>query len=229
MSRGRFLVGLAEVKNSEKIMLLTSLVKAEVNFWDEDIYESSAEKEQQMADLLRDVSEISVEVEESCLQKESREVAVSVAGYIARKISQRVKCDNCDPFLKCQSPEEKDELEVDYLDLLSRGGLIVPGKHLEEFVSHAFAILDLLDGDIISKYPLLPVKQAAGKILTQYLDGRISCQEHHDRVKRCVISHVTNVFYNNKTKRDADKPREDNIEKFKQKKLKLEEAGGKPK
>ena len=42
-----------------------------------------------MVDLLRDVSEISVEVEESCLEKESGEVAVSVAGYIARKIGQR--------------------------------------------------------------------------------------------------------------------------------------------
>ena len=222
MSGGRFLVGLAEVKNSEKILILSSLIKENINFWDEDVYESTEKQDQQMSDLLDEIDMISVEVQEACLEKETREVSVAVSGYIAKKIGEKVKCDDCNPFLICQSCDEKEELDTAYLDILSRGGLTTPGKHLDEFVTHAFAILDLVDVDI-AKYPELPVRLAAGKILAKYLDGRLSCPVHHEKVKRYAISHVINIFYNNKTKRDADQPRKDGIEKFKEKKRKLEE------
>ena len=38
MSEGRFLVSLREVKNSEKILLLNSIIKADLNFLEENIY-----------------------------------------------------------------------------------------------------------------------------------------------------------------------------------------------
>ena len=38
MSGGRFLVSLREVNNSEKIMSLNSIIKADLNFWEENIY-----------------------------------------------------------------------------------------------------------------------------------------------------------------------------------------------
>ena len=37
MSGGRFLVSLQEVKNSERIIRCRSLVKADINFWKEDL------------------------------------------------------------------------------------------------------------------------------------------------------------------------------------------------
>ena len=37
MSEGRFLVSLREVESSEKILLIRSLIKEDINFWDEDI------------------------------------------------------------------------------------------------------------------------------------------------------------------------------------------------
>ena len=107
MSGGRFLVGLAEVKNSEKILILSSLIKENINFWDEDVYESTEKQDQQMSDLLDEIDMISVEVQEACLEKETREVSVAVSGYIAKKIGEKVKCDDCNPFLICQSCDEK--------------------------------------------------------------------------------------------------------------------------
>ena len=38
MSGGRFLVSLREINNSEKILLLNSIIKADLNFWKENIY-----------------------------------------------------------------------------------------------------------------------------------------------------------------------------------------------
>ena len=158
---GRFLVGLAEVQNSEKIKIITSLLKAEVNFWDEDVYETSTPRETQMLKLMEEIAEISVEISELCLKKESREIAVNVAGYIAMKINARVKCKDCEPFLICKNPEERCEIDDDYLKLLDRGGLTAPGKNLAEFVCHAFAILDLVD-DRIAKHDLLSVRRVGG-------------------------------------------------------------------
>ena len=38
MSDGRFLASLREVNNSEKILLFNSIMKAVLNFWEENIY-----------------------------------------------------------------------------------------------------------------------------------------------------------------------------------------------
>ena len=38
MSGGRFLVNMREVNNSGKILLLNSIIKADLNFWEENIY-----------------------------------------------------------------------------------------------------------------------------------------------------------------------------------------------
>ena len=37
MSGGRFLVGLSEVNSSEKILKISSLLKENINFWEEDL------------------------------------------------------------------------------------------------------------------------------------------------------------------------------------------------
>ena len=37
MTEGRFLISLREVESSVKILLIRSLIKEDINFWDEDI------------------------------------------------------------------------------------------------------------------------------------------------------------------------------------------------
>ena len=74
-----------------------------------------------MSNLREEIAEISTEIYDSCLKKESREIAVHVAGYIAMKIYARVKCQECEPFLICRNPEERSEIDDDYLKLIDRG------------------------------------------------------------------------------------------------------------
>ena len=40
MGGGRFLVSLTEVNNSQRILLLTSVIKEDINFWEHDLYEN---------------------------------------------------------------------------------------------------------------------------------------------------------------------------------------------
>ena len=43
MSGGRFLVSLREVNTSEKILMLTNVLKENLNFWEEDVYSPERE------------------------------------------------------------------------------------------------------------------------------------------------------------------------------------------
>ena len=218
MSGGRFLVGLTEFNNSQNILILSSLLKEDVSFWDEDVYETDTVQNEQLDNLMKEVSLVSSEIYECSLGKESREVSVTVAGYVAKKINEKMKCDVCEIYLVCKDDETREGIDDDYLSLLSRSGLTFPGKYLADFVSHAFAVLDLVDA-LISKYPNLNVRRAAGNILSEYLDGWLSCVIHHDKVKRLAINCIINIFYNNKQKRAADEPRKDDLKTFKQRQL----------
>ena len=42
MSAGRFLVSLREVNNSKKILSWNSIIKADLNFWEENIHAKNA-------------------------------------------------------------------------------------------------------------------------------------------------------------------------------------------
>ena len=198
----------------KKKLSLRSLIKADINFWNEDIYETNTNLDEQFEKLMKEVSVLSTEIHECSLGKESREVSVSIAGYVSKQINERVKYDLCKKYLICDSAEVNDEDDHDYLNLLSRGGLTIPGKYIAEFVSHSFAILDLVE-NIISKHPSISVRKAAVSILNEYLDGCISCDSHHNKVKNLALNCIVNIFYNNKQKKDADVPRKDSIVAFK--------------
>ena len=110
-----------------------------------------------------------------------------------------------------------NEVDDRYLQLLSRGGLTVPGKFLSDLVNHAFATLDLLE-DILLKYAKDKIRMVARKVLMKYLGGYcISCtdENHQTKTKKLVLSSVVNVFFNNKQKEDGDVKRRDTLEAFK--------------
>ena len=81
MCGGRFLVGLTEFNNSQKILILSSLLKEDVSFWNEDVYEKDTVQNEQLDNLMKEVSLVSSEICECSLGKESREVSVTV-GWI---------------------------------------------------------------------------------------------------------------------------------------------------
>ena len=83
-------------------------------------------------------SELEIEIAELTLDSSSEEVSTTIAGYIAKKLAKRSNCDSCKSLLIASS---MDLAENHYLNLLSRGGLIVPSAKLLEYTSHCFATM----------------------------------------------------------------------------------------
>ena len=146
MTGGRFLVSLREVLNTERILSCRSLIKNDINFWKEDFQqpESNEDESYEMTDeILRDRIE---EIPESILDDGSSKVTTTISGYIAKKLLKRSKCKDCEKKL---TVHDQDLQNDQYFTLFSRG-LFVPPKELAEFVCSCFAILDFVEGDILS-------------------------------------------------------------------------------
>ena len=82
MSGGRFLVSLLEVRNSERILVCRSLLKADLDLWQEDLVTENEDIENFMSIL----EEHETDIYEVCLSDNSEEVACVIAGYIVRKL-----------------------------------------------------------------------------------------------------------------------------------------------
>ena len=158
MSGGRFLVSLWEVTNSERIIRCRSLVKADINFWKEDLGYDKPSLD--FSALLALLSEHEIEIAESTLDSSSEEVSITIAGYIAKKLAKRSNCDSCKSLLIASS---MDLAENHYLNLLSRGGLIVPSAKLAEYTSHCFAIIDY-SYNIVQAHSVRDVRAAYNQI-----------------------------------------------------------------
>ena len=159
MSGGKFLVSLREVTNSERIIRCRSLVKADINFWKEDF--GSDKPSLDFSALLALLSEHEIEIAESTLDSSSEEVSTTIAGYIAKKLAKRSNCDSCKSLLIASL---MDLAENHYLNLLSRGGLIVPPANLAEYTSHCFAIMDY-SYNIVQAHGIRDVRAAYTQIL----------------------------------------------------------------
>ena len=96
MSGGRFLVSLREVRNTERILSCRSLIKNDINFWKEDLQQPECNEDESyeiIGEMLRDWIE---EISESVLDDDSSEVAISISGYMAKKLLKRSKCKDCE-------------------------------------------------------------------------------------------------------------------------------------
>ena len=85
MSGGRFLVSLREVLNSERILSCRSLIKENINFWEENT-DSDAEESLDSINGLFD--ERADEIMEPVLDDDAREVATTISSYVAKKTHQ---------------------------------------------------------------------------------------------------------------------------------------------
>ena len=82
MSGGRFLVSLREVVTSERILTCKSLLKSNVNLWDEDLQKETPN----MNELMNIAREHETEFLELSLSPDSKEVAFTIAGYVTKKL-----------------------------------------------------------------------------------------------------------------------------------------------
>ena len=210
MSGGRFLVALREVNSSEKILKIRSLLKENINFWEEDlsISTNSDEKKKKLTEL---ISEKKSDVDELIFSKDSREVAVYVAGYVAKKCVDYLK--NCD-ICKLIGDVNDETEDNSYLIILNRGGLTLPSLGLSEYVINSIAALEYFEGDILSSG--LPVREASGLVLTElFSESTILCN-HHSRIGHRYINRtLINIYFNNDRKVKTDSVTKDNVAAFK--------------
>ena len=138
MSGGRFLVSLREVRKPEKILLLNSIIKADLNFWEESICVKKA-IDSVTLELHTRLDEIANEISECQLNEESKEGAASIAGYVTKGFSSRSDCNQCKEKLIINNKDNGHD-HYKYLRLLSPGGVTVPSLALTDFIFQTFSI-----------------------------------------------------------------------------------------
>ena len=74
------------------------------------------------------------------LSSDSLEVAHLIAGYVAKKLLTRLKCDHCVSSMTNSKDSSEYSFKNKYLDALYRGGLTVPSTALSDYMSSSFAI-----------------------------------------------------------------------------------------
>ena len=90
MNGCRFLVNLREVQNSERILQYRSLLKENINFWEEDLTSENLE-------CVTVTEDRTQEIVESVLDENSVEVTT---WYVAKKFIKRSRCESCKILLK---------------------------------------------------------------------------------------------------------------------------------
>ena len=93
-------------------MLIQSLIKQDINFWNEDIQIKKSASQ----DFLQHIADKDVELSSAILKQDSEKVAYINAGYSAKKLIQRLKCSEGKTILI------EADTEILYFQLLSRGG-----------------------------------------------------------------------------------------------------------
>ena len=193
MSGGRFLESLREVLNSERILSCRSLIKENINFWEENIDRDAEKSLDSISDLFDERAD---EIMEAILDDDAGEVATTISGYVAKKLIKRSSCDLCKQALASQ---EVDLENNSYLKMLSHGGLFVPSRQLVDFVCGCFPVLDFLGKEIVLLG--MPVAKVATYTLKRYSSfPHFSCNMHHDWNFKFASKIVVNTFFNNTKK-----------------------------
>ena len=119
------------------------------------------------------------EIFETELIESSKQVAVYLAGYVAKKIKKHLKCHVCNnKIISNDNNVENDE----YFKTLSRGGLIVPCTTFKDFVCQRFSILELISPIIeqVTKTENNSVAAVSYTVLieSEYRSADFSCEQH---------------------------------------------------
>ena len=91
-------------------------------------------KKRKFGEFIFELESKELEIMECSLSEDSTEVSYYIAGYVARKILVRSKCQDCAPLTVNHTDPNKD-----YFNLVSRGGLIDPSQELAH-LSHLHLI-----------------------------------------------------------------------------------------
>lgn len=165
--------------------------------------------------LDKELEDISSELEDSYWDHSAKEVAVVIAGYIAKKMTKKTQCR---AILTFNSERESAFENFDYFLRLSRGGLTLPAVDLTHYVSKSFAMLELSQ-NIFRKIDV-PERVAAEHVLrSNDLSQSFLCDNHSENIK-FVNRIICNIFFNNAQKLVNSQVRRDAVEEFKRRQRK---------
>ena len=149
------------------------------------------------------------------LSSDSREVAVQIAGYIAKKFTkkEKKKYSCCKEQLTGKLSDDNEDHS--YIRILSRGGLTIPPASLTDYVCTAFAILSISESTI--KKSNLTVRKGAEVTLSHIIKNGpdFTCPKHVDAGKAFSNRVVSNIYFNNKRKILTAAVVKDNVTSFK--------------
>ena len=179
--------------------MTTSLLKESVDIFGEDLRKENIDES--LLILVDDeLNTLSSDLESCMLSEERVEVAAVIAGYISKVIFDKSKCEVCKTLLTKVKP---DSVKSNYLDKLSRGGLVIPSIDLLHYISKSFAILDCIS-DIIKKSSL-PERKLAEYVLSERNDYPSSfLRRNHKHLLPKVNRAITNAYFNNEQGTQGD-------------------------
>ena len=214
MNGGNFLVSLREVLSSEKTLLWSSLLKEDITCWDEAQTSQSLDEES-FENLKRALEPLATEISEASLCDDSEEVAVYIAGYICKQLNSKTECEDC-MMMRASETNTSTEASSQYSLLMSRGGLTIPPNEIKHYVCNGFAILELVEDTLLSKFSNIPVRSAARYVLLHFGSNIVfACQEHLDFTANMVSKIIVNVYFNNKQNLANDTVRKEQLAEFK--------------
>ena len=212
MNGGNFLLSFNEVSNSEKNLLCRSLIKEEIDFWKDSELASTPVNFGVLVFLLDNHSN---EIAEANLIPESEEVSFFIAGYVAKKIKEKIGCKSCMDLCSDSSGSNAVSNNCSF-NLLSRGDLTVPSAALAQYVSYCFVVFDAADKNIFKQCRSIPIRTAAQFILQNLCNNAdFICDEHCAWGSKLTQKIVTNIFFCNKQKIVNSSLRKDAVVVFK--------------
>ena len=208
LNGGHFLVSLIEVETSENIFSCQTLLKENINFWEEELAVTNTTQE--IEKIKEALDSMSVSIQEATLTAETEEVVLIVSAYIAKQLTEKTKCHQCiNPLYGC-------EVEINsYFDILLRVGLKIPSAVLKDYVAFGFATLDLTDA-LLQQYCCNNIRKNAETVLNTYCPNILfTYADHIDCGQKWANKTMTNIFYNNKQNIENSKIRKDVVCTFK--------------
>ena len=167
--------------------------------------------------LKADINSLGISLDTLMLWSDTREVAVHIAGYTAKRYLKKIKSSSCCKMHITGSIDIENP-DHEYLIILNRGGLTIPSPNLVNYVCDAFAVLSVTENILINQSKLT-LRNAAKEALS-YMMGccNFTCENRKVDGEKFVISTIVNVFFNNKRKISTASVRKDNVASFKKQK-----------
>ena len=148
MSVGRFLVGLKDTICSKKVLKIKCLLKEDIDV-DEEI-KTSCPGEMEIMKLKPDIDSLGVSLDTLMLSPGSREVAVHIASYTAKKYLKKSKSSSCCK-MHITGSIDIENVDHEYLIILNRGGLTISSPNLVNYVCNAFTVSSATENVFINQ------------------------------------------------------------------------------